>query len=446
VKACCQSTKLNRINGFFFILCQRIAMLFTYRNGEDFARSMDRTDPLASFQQEFLFPEHKGQKVIYFCGNSLGLQPRQTQAAIRTELDTWRELAVGGYFGGTNPWLYYHNYVREPLADMMGALPEEITVMNTLTVNLHLMMLGFYRPDKKKYRILMEAGAFPSDQYAVETLVRHHGLDPADAILEIAPRAGEKILRTEDITAMIHEYRDSLALVMFGGMNYYTGQLFDMEAITAAGHAAGAIVGFDLAHVAGNVPLQLHAWNVDFAVWCSYKYLNAGPGAVGGVFVHERHATDARTPRLGGWWGNDEKTRFRMEKGFIPKPDASGWNISTSQVFNTVALKASLEIFKAAGMERIRHKSILLTGYLSFLLKQLEHLSFQIITPDDPEQRGAQLSLFFSEKGKEIHQKMIDNGIIVDYREPGVIRVAPAPLYCSYLDVYRFYEILRDHF
>jgi kynureninase len=233
---------------------------------------------------------------------------------------------------------------------------------------------------------------------------------------------------------------------MFGGMNYYTGQLFDMPAITKAGHAVKAVVGFDLAHVAGNVPLQLHDWDVDFAVWCTYKYLNAGPGAVGGVFVHQRHASDARTPRLAGWWGNDENTRFKMEKGFIPKTNAAGWNISTSQVFNTVALKASLEIFKAAGMDRIRQKSIQLTGYLEFLLQQLHNLKFEIITPADPESRGAQLSLFFSERGKEIHQKMIDNGIIVDYREPGVIRVAPAPLYCSYLDVYRFYEILREHF
>jgi kynureninase len=327
---------------------------------------------------------------------------------------------------------------------MMGAKEHEITVMNALTVNLHLLMLSFYKPTATRFKIIMEAGAFPSDQYAVETLVKHFNLDSATAIIEITPEAGKKTITQDAIVAAIEGAGDSLAMVLFGGINYYTGQLFDIKSITEAAHKVGAIAAFDLAHVAGNVPMQLNAWNVDFAVWCSYKYLNAGPGAVGGVFVHEKHAANIDTPRLGGWWGNDEATRFKMEKGFVAKPTASGWNMSTSQVFNTVCLKASLSIFEEAGILNLRSKSIALTGYLAYLLEQLTTLSFTLITPSDPNQRGAQLCLFFEEKGKEIYQKMKDHGIVVDYREPGVIRVAPAPLYCSFEDVYRFYEILKS--
>ncbi len=417
-----------------------------YAASEAFARQMDSEDPLKTMRDRFHFPQHNDLPVIYFCGNSLGLQPKAAAAAIAIELDSWRNLAVGGYFGGTNPWLYYQQYCSGALAKIVGAKPEEITVMNALTVNLHLMMLSFYRPNGKRLKIIMEAGAFPSDQYAIETQVRHYGLEPDLAIVEIAPRNGEKILRTEDILDCIATHADELALVMMGGMNYYTGQLFDMAAITKAGHEAGAMVGWDLAHVVGNVPLQLHNIEADFAVWCSYKYLNAGPGAVGGVFVHERHAANINFPRLGGWWGNDEKTRFKMEKGFVPKPEASGWCQSTSQVFNTVCLKASLEIFEEAGIDNLRKKSILLTGYLEYLLKALDNISYEIITPQHPAERGTQLSLFFHRDGRLIHDKMIDSGIIVDYREPGVIRVAPAPLYCSFSDVFRFYTILRDQF
>ena len=318
--------------------------------------------------------------------------------------------------------------------------------MNTLTVNLHLMLLSFYKPTKERFKIMMEAGAFPSDQYAIETLAKHFGLNPDDVIIEIAPREGEKILRTEDILASIQQYSESLALVMFGGMNYYTGQFFNMQKTTEAAHHVGAVCGFDLAHVAGNIPIQLHDWNVDFACWCNYKYLNGGPGAVGGLYVHEKYSSDIDTPRLGGWWGNEESIRFKMEKGFIPKANASGWNISTAQVMNTVALKAALEIFDAAGIENLRKKSIQLTNYLEFLLNQLTHIDFEIITPSNPEERDAQLSLYFKQKGKEIHDKMIENGIIIDYREPGVIRVAPAPLYCSFEDVYRFYNLLNSNF
>lgn len=412
----------------------------------DYARRADQADALHHFKAQFHFPHHNGKEVIYFCGNSLGLQPKSAHAAIETELKTWREQAVGGYFNGANPWLYYQDYCKPALAKIMGASTEEITVMNALTVNMHLMMLSFYQPTPTRYKIMLEAGAFPSDQYAVETQAKHHGFNPDDAIIEIAPRAGEKTLRTEDILQAIEDHKDSLALTIFGGINYYTGQFFDIPTITKAAQAAGAVAGWDLAHVAGNIPLELHAWNVDFAIWCSYKYLNAGPGAVGGVFVHNKHAQQTDLNRMAGWWGNDEKTRFKMEKGFYAKPDASGWNISTAQVFNTVCLKASLELFDQADIHALRNKSLQLTNYLEFLLQQLPNLQFEIITPADPAQRGAQLSLYFPNNGKAIHQKMIESGIIVDYREPGVIRVAPAPLYCIFEDVYSFYEILKTNF
>lgn len=412
----------------------------------DFATELDNQDILKQYKSQYHFPQHNGRDTIYFCGNSLGLQHKNTEVAIQTELTAWKDLAVGGYFNGKNPWLYYQDYTRKSLAAIVGANESEITVMNALTVNLHLMMMSFYKPTKSRFKIMMEAGAFPSDQYAVETIVKIWGFNPSEAIIEIEPKHGEKILHTKDILIAIEDANDSLAMVLFGGINYYSGQYIDIQAITQKSHQVGAIAAFDLAHVVGNIPVQLHQWNVDFAVWCSYKYLNAGPGAVGGVFVHQKHAENIHTPRLAGWWGNEEKERFKMEKGFIAKPNASGWNISTAQVFNTVALKSSLEIFDQVGMEALRNKSIKLTAYLSFLLLQLTNLKFEIITPSNPEERGAQLSLYFIEKGKAIHNKLIENGIIVDYREPGVIRVAPAPLYCSYIDVYTFYEVLKNNF
>ena len=412
-----------------------------------FAQRKDREDELHSFRSRFHFPlspADPSKSAIYFCGNSLGLQPKQAQHAIAQELKDWQDLAVGGYMRAKNPWLYYQDPFRPTLSKLVGCLEEEVTVMNALTVNLHLLLLSFYRPLGPRYKIIMEAGAFPSDQYAMETQVKWHGFDPADAIIEICPRDGERLIREEDILTAIDRHKDSLSLVLFGGINYYTGQLFDMQSITAAAHRAGALAGFDLAHVVGNVPLRLHDWDVDFAVWCSYKYLNGGPGAVGGAYIHERYAGNRDYTRLGGWWGNDEATRFKMEKGFIAKPNAGGWNMSTAQVFNMASLKASLSDFDEAGIERLRAKSLELTAWLQFLLQQLTNISFGIITPTDPGRRGAQLSLFFEEKGKDIHQRMIDAGIIVDYREPGVVRVAPAPLYNSFEDVFRFYHILQN--
>lgn len=422
------------------------SMAFEFETGLDFALKSDKNDVLSTYKNKFYFPQHNGKDAIYFCGNSLGLQPKTVEQSIQTELSTWREMAVGGYFKGTNPWLTYQDALRNSLGKIVGATENEITVMNALTVNLHLLMMSFYRPTKERFKIIMEAGAFPSDQYAVETLVKHFNLNPTDAIIEIAPKEGEKILHTNDIIQVIEDNKDSLAMVMFGGINYYTGQFFDLKTITQKAHEVGAIAGFDLAHVIGNIPLQLHDWDVDFAAWCSYKYLNAGPGAVAGAFIHNKHSSNINTPRLAGWWGNEEKERFKMEKGFIPKANASGWSLSTSPVFNTAALKASLVIFDEAGIDRLREKSEQLTAYLEFLLNQLANISFEIITPSDPLQRGTQLSLYFKERGKEIHTKMIESGIIVDFREPGVIRLAPAPLYCSFEDVFRFYEILKNNF
>lgn len=411
-----------------------------------YANQQDENDPLASYRQQFHFPQVNASNAIYFCGNSLGLQPMAVEAAMQQELNDWKNMGIQGFLHAENPWMYYQEYFKPALANIVGALPHEVTVMNSLTVNLHLLMLTFYKPIPSRFKIIMEAGAFPSDQYAMETQAKHYGFNPEHAIVEIAPRKGEKTLRTEDILATIKQHSGELAMVMLGGINYYTGQLFDMKTITAATQNAGGIAAYDLAHAAGNAPLQLHNWNVDFAVWCSYKYLNGGPGAVGGIYVHERYASDTSLPRFAGWWGNDETNRFKMEKGFIAKPNASGWNISTAQILNMVSLKASLQMFEQAGIANIRAKSLNLTAYLEYLLHQLSNIDFEIITPAESESRGAQLSLYFKTKGKEIHDKMIESGIIVDYREPGVIRVAPAPLYCSYQDVYRFYEILKNNF
>nr|MBA4139341.1 kynureninase [Segetibacter sp.] len=411
-----------------------------------FAQLLDQQDRLARFKDEFHYPQANGKNVIYFCGNSLGLQPKKVEAAVQQELNDWKNLGISGFLKAKNPWMYYEEYFKPALAKIVGAKEDEVTVMNSLTVNLHLLMLSFYRPTKNRFKIIMEAGAFPSDQYAVETQVVSHSFSPDESIIELKPREGEKLLQTEDILSGIQEHSNELALVLLGGINYYTGQLFDMKAITAAAQKADAIAAYDLAHAAGNAPLQLHDWNVDFAVWCNYKYLNGGPGAVGGMYVHERYASDPSIHRFGGWWGNDEKGRFKMEKGFKAKPNASGWNISTAQILNMVSLKASLELFDEAGMENLQAKSVQLTAWLEFLLHQLTNINFEIITPAEPEARGAQLSLYFKKQGREIHDKMIEKGIIVDYREPGVIRVAPAPMYCSYEDVYRFYEILRDEF
>jgi kynureninase len=410
---------------------------------KQFAKQCDREDPLRKFRKEFYFPGEKKKKSVYLCGNSLGLLSKNVKPAIEQELKDWKNKAIAGYLHAKHPWMYYQHHFNKPLSGIMGTKEHEVTVMNGLTVNLHLLLLSFYQPTQQRFKIIMEAGAFPSDQYAVASQVKFHAFDPQQAIIEVVPAGGQKTLRTEDIIRVIEEHKDTVAIVLFGGINYYTGQLFNIKDITSAAHRAGAYAGFDLAHVAGNVPMHLHDWEVDFAVWCSYKYLNAGPGSVAGIYIHEKFANDLEFRRLAGWWGNEEKTRFQMVRDFTPQPGAAGWSISTAQVFNMVALRASLKIIDKAGIENIRNKSIQLTGYLEYLLGELDNLDFEIVTPANPAERGAQLSLFFRERGKEVHEQMIKEGIVVDYREPGVIRVAPAPLYNSFRDVYRFYEILK---
>lgn len=409
-----------------------------------FARQLDKTDPLRPYRRRFYFPKHNGKDVLYFCGNSLGLQPKGLQPALEQELKHWRDHAVEGHFRGKMPWMHYHKFLQPQTARLVGAKESEVVVMNTLTVNLHLLMVSFYRPTKQRFKIVMEAHAFPSDQYAVESQVRYHGFSPAEAIVEVAPRAGEETLRTEDILATIERHGSEVALVMFGGVNYYTGQFFDLKKITEAAHRAGAFAGFDLAHAAGNLPLQLHDWGVDFACWCSYKYLNSGPGGPSGIFVHERHGNNPDLPRFAGWWGHDEAHRFLMQKGFVPMQGAAGWQLSNAQIFSMAAHKVSLDLFDEVGMEALRAKAVKMTGYLEFLIENLNKKSqrFNIITPRDPAQRGCQLSILTGSEGKKLFDFLTENGVIADWREPNVIRVAPVPFYNSFEDCWRLAELL----
>ncbi|PSR56307.1 kynureninase [Adhaeribacter arboris] len=417
----------------------------TYENSLVFARACDQNDTLRTFRDQFYIPQVNGKDAIYLCGNSLGLQPRTVRAALEQELLDWQNLGVEGHFHGQNPWFKYHELFSEKEARLVGAKPGEVIVMNNLTTNLHLMLVSFYQPTPQRYRIITEFGAFPSDQYALETQVKFHGYSPDEAIIELKPRPGECNLRTADMEAVIAANADSLALVLLGGVNYYTGQVFDLAAITKAGHAAGARVGFDLAHAAGNVVLQLHDWEIDFAVWCTYKYLNSGPGGVGAAFVHEKHANNPELPRFAGWWGHNQEERFQMKKGFLPMVGAAGWQLSNSAILTMAAHKAALDIFDEAGMPALRHKSEQLTGYLEYLIRDL-HLpetSLQIITPADPTARGCQLSLLIHQNGRALFENLTAAGVILDWREPNVIRVAPAPLYNSFEDVFCFAEILR---
>ncbi len=413
-----------------------------YENHIEFARELDKTDPLASFRNEF----HLLKGAVYMCGNSLGLQPKSARAAVEQEFADWEKFGVEGHFEGANPWFSYHKLLASMTANVVGAREHEVVVMNNLTVNLHLLMVTFYRPTKTRFKIIMEGGAFPSDMYAIETQVRFHGLNPEEAIIEINPREGEFTLRTEDIIQTIEENAGELALVLFGGVNYYTGQAFDMQAITRAAHKAGAYAGFDLAHAAGNLLLELHNWEIDFACWCSYKYLNSGPGGTSGVFIHEKHASNTALPRFGGWWGHDEKTRFLMRKGFHPTPTAEGWQLSNAQVFPMAIHKASLEIFEQAGMQNLREKSEKLTGFLYYLLTQKHHVPYTIITPAEPSMRGCQISLLFHDHGRETFDALTDHKIIADWREPNVIRLSPAPLYNTFEDVWHTARVMRNVF
>ncbi|NOT74734.1 MAG: kynureninase [Cyclobacteriaceae bacterium] len=417
-----------------------------FENSLSFAKGLDKKDPLKKFKSEFHYPKIKGKTTLYLCGNSLGLQPRSTKKYLNEELSDWAELGVEGHFHAKRPWLYYHKFGKKALAGIVGAKPTEVVAMNQLTVNLHLMMTSFYQPTKERFKIIVEAGAFSSDQYAFESQIRLHGLKPEEALIELKPRSNEYSLRTEDIISAIEHHSSQLALVIFGGVQYYSGQLFDIKRITATAQKAGAYAGFDLAHAVGNVEVDLHKNNVDFAVWCGYKYLNSGPGSVAGAFVHERHATNSSLIRLAGWWGHFEKDRFKMKKGFIPMPGIDGWQLSNFPVLSGAAHLASLELFEKAGIKSLRKKSILLTGYLEFLLKNTERFQeyFIIITPEDPKERGCQMSMLMKDNGRKIFDKITKAGVIADWREPNVIRVAPVPMYNSFEEVYRFAEIFKN--
>ncbi|HRH61269.1 MAG TPA: kynureninase [Chitinophagaceae bacterium] len=422
-----------------------------FNNTISFAHQLDDADELKSFRSKFFIPQHKGKDCIYFNGNSLGLQAKSTAQYIQQELEDWAKLGVDGHFDAINPWVSYHEIFPKQLSKIVGALPHEVVAMNSLTVNLHLLMVSFYRPTKQRYKIICEAKAFPSDQYAFESQVKYHGLHPDDAIIEISPRTGETYLRTEDIISTIQQHGDSTALVLFGGVNYYTGQCYDMEAITKAAHNAGAYAGFDLAHAAGNVSLQLHDWNADFACWCSYKYLNSGPGGVAGAYIHEQHAAQtslAAMPRFAGWWGYTKHTRFKMDKGFEAIPTAEGWQLSNAPVLSMAAHKASLDIFEEAGMERLHAKRKMLAAYLRYLLHdvgaRVHKNAFEIITPVAENERGCQVSILMNERGKETFDALTKHGVVADWREPNVIRIAPVPLYNTFKDVWEFAQVMEN--
>ncbi len=425
-----------------------------YKNTLEFAREMDGSDPLKDFRDKFYIPIINGKQCIYFVGNSLGLQPKTTQDYIYNELENWANYGVEAHFHAKIPWVDYHDIFVEPLSKIVGCQLREVVVMNHLTVNLHLLLTTFYRPTKERYKIICEAKAFPSDQYALESQVKLHaclpdrqGLDPDNAIIEVAPREGEYNIRTEDIVETINKYANEVAVVLFGGINYYSGKVFDMKAITEAAHKVGAYCGFDLAHAAGNIELHLHDWDVDFACWCSYKYLNSGPGNIAGAYIHQRFITDVSLPRLAGWWGYDKENRFKMEKNFKPIPTAEGWQLSNSPIISMAAHKAALDIFEEAGMENLLKKSKLLTGYLLFILDEINANSNkkvgEIITPKNEEERGCQVSILMLQKGKEVFNALKKHGVLSDWREPDVIRVAPVPLYNTFEDVYQFGQILK---
>jgi len=425
--------------------------MIQFSNSLHFAKDIDAKDSLHPYRHQFYFPLLNGKQALYFTGNSLGLQPKTTQDAILTELEDWANFGVEGHFHARNPWYSYHELLNESAARIVGAKPLEVVMMNQLTVNLHLLMMSFYRPTGKRFKIICEAKAFPSDQYALESQVKMHGFAPDDAIIEISPRHGAYCISHEDIYNAIEKHKDELALVMFGGVNYYTGQVFDMKKITQKAHEAGAYAGFDLAHAAGNIALKLNEWNVDFACWCTYKYLNSGPGSVAGAFVHENHH-HKNLPRLAGWWGHDKVTRFKMEKGFNPIPTAEGWQLSNAPIFSMAAHKASLAIFEEVGMEKLISKSNMLKAYTEFVIADIneqlggEKGTLEIITPlndsaGDYFGSGCQVSIVAHGYGKKLFEDLLINSVIADWREPNVIRIAPVPLYNSFEDIYNFGEV-----
>lgn len=423
-----------------------------FENTREFAQSLDAQDVLSKYRDEFIFPKVNGKQVIYFTGNSLGLQPKRTKSYVDEVMNDWANLAVEGHFYADKPWWDYHERFAAPLSNVVGAKPTEVTVMNTLTVNLHLLMVSFYRPSAKKYKIICEEKAFPSDQYMFQTQVDFHsktvGFDPKEALVEIKRREGEHNIRLEDVLAKIEEVGEELALVLIGGVNYYTGQVFDMKTITEAGHKQGAYVGWDLAHAAGNIKLELNEWKVDFAAWCSYKYMNSGPGNASGCFVHEMHHNDADLPRFAGWWGHNKERRFKMEPKFDPVRGADGWQISNLPILSLAPYLASVEMFAEVGMDKLIAKRDLITSYLEFILHDIDEAidgtKFEVITPSNPEERACQLSVYLHGQGRELFDYLMQNGVITDWREPNVIRLAPAPFYCSFEDMYEFGQILKQ--
>ncbi|MGZ5247944.1 MAG: kynureninase [Flavitalea sp.] len=408
-----------------------------------YAIQLDQQDPLNSYRKLFRIPSDKGKEKIYFLGNSLGLQPHATKDRINKILDEWSQLGVEGFFEGSEPWMNIHDELANGLSPIVGAKPSEIVVMNSLTVNLHLMMVSFYKPSGKRRKIICEKKAFPSDQYMLETFLKYHGLNPDEIIIEVGPADNEETIRHEEILKAIEVHKDELALVFWGGVNYYTGQVFDIAGITEAAHKAGAVVGFDLAHGAGNISLKLHDWNVDFACWCNYKYLNGGPGAVGASFIHERYHADKSIQRFGGWWGHDKSSRFKMEKGFVPIDSAEGWQQSTPPILLYATLAASLEIFNQAEFENCLVKASLMSSYLHQELKALSS-QINILTPSNDHEHGCQVSMLMREKGKEVFKALTDNGIFADWREPNVIRVAPVPLYNSFEEIHEFVSVMKQ--
>ncbi len=423
-----------------------------FENTREFAQSLDAQDVLSSYREEFVFPKVNGKQVIYFTGNSLGLQPKRAKSYVDEVMNDWANLAVEGHFFADKPWWDYHERFAGPLSELVGAKPTEVTVMNTLTVNLHLLMVSFYRPSAKKYKIICEEKAFPSDQYMFQTQVDFHsktvGFDPKEALVEIKRREGEHNIRLEDVLAKIEEVGEELALVLIGGVNYYTGQVFDMKTITEAGHKQGAYVGWDLAHAAGNIKLQLNDWKVDFAAWCSYKYMNSGPGNASGCFIHEMHHNDTDLPRFAGWWGHNKERRFKMEPKFDPVRGADGWQISNLPILSLAPYLASVEMFAEVGMDKLIAKRNLITSYLEFILHDIDEAidgtEFEIITPSNPEERASQLSVYLHGQARELFDYLMQNGVITDWREPNVIRLAPVPFYCSFEDMYEFGQILKQ--
>jgi len=416
-----------------------------YQNTLDYAKQLDQEDPLSYLRKEYHIPtDVNGNEWLYFTGNSLGLQPKATQAAIQQELNDWAKYGVEGHFEAANPWMPYHEFLTENMAKIVGAKPIEVVVMNTLTTNLHLLMVSFYQPTKTKYKIVIESDAFPSDRYAVQSQLEFHGFDAKEGLVEWKPREGEELLRMEDLATILEEQGDEIALLMIGGVNYYTGQYLDIKKIAELGHAKDCMVGIDLAHGAGNIQPHLHDSGVDFAAWCTYKYLNSGPGSLAGLFVHEKHANNSDLPRFSGWWNHNKETRFNMRQPFDVMPGAEGWQLSNPPILSMAAIKASLDLFAKVGMDALREKSEKLTGYFEFLIHQIDSDSIKIITPSNPKERGCQLSIQVKNVDKSLHEKLTANNIITDWREPDVIRCAPVPMYNSFEDVYRMVEVLKS--